>query len=157
MMFLYISMVRSSYIVIVSGMGDDVPIWGAVVTLFDGIFHGPFFSVLARFVKGMSIHSPCKQQWVKWIRLWRVDSCTIMWSNASHVRQLHLNCYLCLCVVFHKWLFWVPILAAKGPYFIKKMGPFFWAWRSLKVFGTMPNRPFKAKVPISPILGSYTC
>ena len=29
-------MVRSSYIIIVSGMGDDVPIWGAVVTLFDG-------------------------------------------------------------------------------------------------------------------------
>ena len=30
------SMVRSSYIIIVSGMGDDVPIWGALVTLFDG-------------------------------------------------------------------------------------------------------------------------
>ena len=29
-------MVRSSYIIIVSGMGDDVPIWGAVVTLFGG-------------------------------------------------------------------------------------------------------------------------
>ena len=36
MMFLYIRMVRSSYIIILSGMGDDVPIWGAVVTLFDG-------------------------------------------------------------------------------------------------------------------------
>ena len=36
MMFLYIIMVRSSYIIIVSGMGDDVPIWGAVVTLFGG-------------------------------------------------------------------------------------------------------------------------
>ena len=36
MMFLYIIMVRSSYIIIVSGMGDDVPIWGALVTLFDG-------------------------------------------------------------------------------------------------------------------------
>ena len=36
MMFLFISMVRSSYIVIVSGMGDDVPILGALVTLFGG-------------------------------------------------------------------------------------------------------------------------
>ena len=36
MMFLYISMVRSSYIIILPGMGDDVPILGALVTLFDG-------------------------------------------------------------------------------------------------------------------------
>ena len=35
-MFLYIIVVRSSYIIIVSGMGDDIPILGAVVTLFDG-------------------------------------------------------------------------------------------------------------------------
>jgi len=33
------SMVRSSYIIIVSGMGDDVPILGALVTLLkaDGL------------------------------------------------------------------------------------------------------------------------
>ena len=36
MMFLYTSKVRSSYIIIVSGMGDDVPILGALVTLFGG-------------------------------------------------------------------------------------------------------------------------
>ena len=36
MIFLYISVVRSSYIIIVSAMGDDVPILGALVTLFDG-------------------------------------------------------------------------------------------------------------------------
>ena len=35
MMFLYISMVRSSYIIIVSGMGDDMPILDTVVMLFD--------------------------------------------------------------------------------------------------------------------------
>ena len=34
MMLPYISMVRSSYIIILSGMGDDVPILGAVVTFF---------------------------------------------------------------------------------------------------------------------------
>ena len=33
---LYMSMVESSYIIIVSGMGDDVPVLVAVVTLFDG-------------------------------------------------------------------------------------------------------------------------
>ena len=33
MMCLYISMVRSSYIIIVSGMGDEVPFIGALVTL----------------------------------------------------------------------------------------------------------------------------
>ena len=36
MMFLYISIVKSSFIIIVSGMGEDVPILGAVVTLFGG-------------------------------------------------------------------------------------------------------------------------
>ena len=34
--FLYMSMVESSYIIIVSGTGDDVPVLIAVVTLFDG-------------------------------------------------------------------------------------------------------------------------
>ena len=37
MMFIYISVVRSSYIIIVSGMGDDVPIWGALVMLYGAI------------------------------------------------------------------------------------------------------------------------
>ena len=39
MMFLYTSKVRSSYIIIVFGMGDDVPILGALVTLLkaDGL------------------------------------------------------------------------------------------------------------------------
>ena len=39
MIFLYIIMVRSSYVIIVSGMGDDVPILGALVTLLkaDGL------------------------------------------------------------------------------------------------------------------------
>ena len=36
-MFLYISMVRSSDIIILSGMGDDVPILGALVTLFNAM------------------------------------------------------------------------------------------------------------------------
>jgi len=39
MMFLYISMVRSSYIIILPGMGDDVPILGAVVVLFEAMVY----------------------------------------------------------------------------------------------------------------------
>ena len=34
---LYISMVRSSFIIILSGMGDDIPILGALVTLFNAM------------------------------------------------------------------------------------------------------------------------
>ena len=37
MIFLYIIMVRSSYIIILSGVGDDVPILGAVVTLLEAM------------------------------------------------------------------------------------------------------------------------
>ena len=37
MVFLYIGVVRSSYIIISSGMGDDVPILGALVTLLEAM------------------------------------------------------------------------------------------------------------------------
>ena len=37
MVFLYTSMVRSSYIIIVSSMGDDVPILGALVPLLEAM------------------------------------------------------------------------------------------------------------------------
>ena len=43
--FLYITMVRSSYIIIVSGMGDDVPTLGAVVTLLEAIVYWCFDDV----------------------------------------------------------------------------------------------------------------
>ena len=43
MMFLYISMVRSSYIIIVSSMGDDVPILGALVTLLKAMGYCHFW------------------------------------------------------------------------------------------------------------------
>ena len=45
MMFLYTSKVRSSYIIIVSGMGDDVPILGALVTLLKAMGYCYFFDV----------------------------------------------------------------------------------------------------------------
>ena len=48
MMFLYISMVRSSYNIIVSDMRDDVPILGAVVTLLEAMGYCCF--------DGVSIH-----------------------------------------------------------------------------------------------------
>ena len=37
MKLLYIRRVRSSYIIILSGMGDDVPLLGALVTLFNAM------------------------------------------------------------------------------------------------------------------------
>ena len=39
-MFLYMSMLGSSYIIIVSGMGDVVPILSAVVIVFTVVFDG---------------------------------------------------------------------------------------------------------------------
>jgi len=43
-MFLYFSMVRSSYITILSGMGDDVPILGALVTHFNAMGNCCFYT-----------------------------------------------------------------------------------------------------------------
>ena len=45
--------------------------------------------------------------------------------------QLHFEFYLCLRVRFHKLSFWVPILAAEGPYFIKSWVPISLKVRSL--------------------------
>ena len=49
--------------------------------------------------------------------------------------------YLCLRVKFHKSLFWVPILAAGGPYWVpisqkngSLLGPYLKAWGSLLVW-----------------------
>ena len=41
-------MVRSSYIVIVSGMGDDVPILGAMVTLFNAMVSAQYGHLVIR-------------------------------------------------------------------------------------------------------------
>ena len=41
--------------------------------------------------------------------------------------------YLCLRVIFHKLSFWVPILAAEGPYFIKSWAPIGSLFLSLEV------------------------
>ena len=49
------------------------------------------------------------------------------------------NFFLCLCVKFHKSVFWVPILAAGvpiGSLFHEKLGPYFKAWGSLLVFAS---------------------
>ena len=48
--------------------------------------------------------------------------------------------FLCLRVKFHKSLFWVPILAAGGPYWVpisQKVCPYFKAWGSLLVFASV--------------------
>ena len=48
--------------------------------------------------------------------------------------------YLRLHIKFHKLLFWVPISAAGGPYWVliaKKLGPYLKAWGSLLVLETV--------------------
>ena len=101
--------------------------WNVFLQIFLSFFFssGSLFSVLAKSTLRMSIQSPCKQQWVNFIYLWRVDS----WQLLCVVKkcftcwQLHLNFHFYLCVWFHRSLFWVPILAAKVPYFIKSWVP----------------------------------
>ena len=114
---------------------------------------GPYFHFLAKSMLRMSIQSPCKRQWVNLIYLWRVD----FWQLLCVVKkcftcwQLHLNSHFCLLVWFHWSLFWVPILAAKVPYFIKvgslflslevpiseQIDPYFNGWRSRDELGSV--------------------
>ena len=65
----------------------------------------------------------------------------MLWSDASHVTLLaNFEFCLCLRVKFHKSLFWVPILAAGGPYWVpisQKVCPYFKAWGSLLVFASV--------------------
>ena len=84
----------------------------------------PIISVLASFTRRMSIQSACIQQWVILICLWWVMTCTVIIHICCEV-MLHtlailpnFDFYLCLRVKFHKSLFWVPILAAGGPYWV---------------------------------------
>ena len=70
------------------------------------------------------IQSTCIQQWVILICLWWVMTCTVIIHICCEV-MLHtlailpnFDFYLCLRVKFHKSLFWVPILAAGGPYWV---------------------------------------
>ena len=69
----------------------------------------------------------------------------MLWSDASQVIQL-ANFVFFLCVKFHKSLFWVPILAAGGPYFTKSWVPIGSLFQSLGVLisfgdsaGARPN------------------
>ena len=77
-------------------------------------FRVPIFSVFAKFTQRMSNQSSCTQhdEQIPALLLSVAKVCITCW-------QLHFKFYLCLRVRFHKLSFWVPILAAEGPYFIK--------------------------------------
>ena len=99
----------------------------------------------------MSILSACIQQWVILICLWWGMICTVIIHICCEV-VLHMlalmpnfDFYLCSRVKFHESSFWVPILAAGGPYWVpiwslfhKKngslLGPYLKAWGSLLVW-----------------------
>ena len=74
----------------------------------------------------MSIQSACIQQWFRFNMLANFDF------------------YLCLRINFHTSSFWVPILAAGGPYWVlispkngSLLGPYLKAWGSLLVLETV--------------------
>ena len=91
MMFLYFSVVRSSYIIIVSGMGDDVPIWGALVTLYGAIGYCCFWWCLYTSVWSDHHISSLYLVWEMtcqfgglWWRFWRqwyLLNMVILWSE----------------------------------------------------------------------------
>ena len=99
------------------------------------------------------IQSTCIQQWVILICLWWVMTCTVIIHICCEV-MLHtlallpnFDFYLCLRVKFHKSLFWVPILAAGGPYWVpisqkngSLLGPYLKAWGSLLVWESVEQR-----------------
>ena len=71
----------------------------------------------------------------------------MLWSDASQVILL-ANFVFFLCVKFHKSLFWVPILAAGGPYWVpisQKVGSLF---QSLGVPISLCDSENAKKVPI---------
>ena len=92
------------------------PIWlfGSLIeTLF--IFQGPYFHCFG-FIQVKNVNSVgmyCIQQWVNLICLCWVKSCTIIVCPYLALVLCYTVgkfwFYLCLCIKFHKSLFWVPI------------------------------------------------
>ena len=68
-------------------------------------------------------------------------------GSGLHCWQI-LIFFLCLCVKFHKSLFWVPILAAGGPYWVpisQKVGSLFQSLGVPISFGDSENAILNAE------------
>ena len=123
--------------------------WVPIGSLF--IFQGPYFQCFG-FIHAKNVNSVCLHVYsseltsvclhvyrseLTWFVCDNFLHCyytNMLWSDASQVILL-ANFVFFLCVKFHKSLFWVPILAAGGPYWVpitQKVG-------SLLVLVTVPR------------------
>ena len=133
-------------------IGTFLAFWVPIGSLF--IFQGPYFqcfgSIHAKNVNSVCLHvysseltSVCLHVYRSELTWFVCDNflhcyyTNMLWSDASQVILL-ANFVFFLCVKFHKSLFWVPILAAGGPYWVpisqkvgSLLGPYFKAWGSL--------------------------
>ena len=86
------------------------------------------------------------------------DHCTVIIHICCEVMLYTLallpnfDFYLCLRVKFHKSLFWVPILAAGGPYFTKKWVPIGSLSQSLGVLISLGVSAYGLMIPKWPLL-----
>ena len=124
-------------------IGTFLAFWVPIVSLF--IFQGPYFHCSFIHAKNchFSLHvynnelswSLCDEEWPA---LLLYVCCEVI----LHLLALlpNFDFYLRLHIKFHKLLFWVPISAAGGPYWVliaKKLGPYLKAWGSLLVLETV--------------------
>ena len=126
--------------------------WVPIGSLFT--FQGPYFQCFG-FIHAKNVNSVCLHVYsseltsvclhvyrseLTWFVCDNFLHCyytNMLWSDASQVILL-ANFVFFPCVKFHKSLFWVPILAAGGPYWVpisqkvgSLLGPYFKAWGSL--------------------------
>ena len=136
--------------------------WVPIGSLF--IFQGPYFQCFG-FIHAKNVNSVCLHVYsseltsvclhvyrseLTWFVCDNFLHCyytNMLWSDASQVILL-ANFVFFLCVKFHKSLFWVPILAAGGPYWVpisQKVGSLF---QSLGVPISLCDSENAKKVPI---------
>ena len=113
MVFLYIIMVRSSYIIILSGMGDDVPILGAVVTLLEAMgycsFWWCFYTSLwsdNHISSFYLVWEMTSQFWVQWWHFLEVKgNCCFWWCCYTSVWSLTIGQIIIYhhCIWYGRW------------------------------------------------------
>ena len=116
------------------------------------IFQGPYFQCFG-FIHAKNVNSVCLHVYRSELTWFVCDNflhcyyTNMLWSDASQVILL-ANFVFFLCVKFHKSLFWVPILAAGGPYFTKSWVPIGSLFQSLGVPISLCDSENAKKVPI---------
>ena len=135
-MFLYFSMVRSSYIIILSGMGDDVPILGALVTLFNAMGNCCFWWCFYTSVWSDHHISSFYPVWEMTCQFWGLWSCFLGQSVYCCFYDVSVHQYGQI-IIYHQCIRcerWFPnfgalvtIFGEMGlPYHVKSL---YWRWR----------------------------